>query len=88
MAGARTATDQNAGPVNEGKQRSDGTGAGNVVLTILFPPVFLVGIAGNLDGIIFLAQMEGELAPVFQRPDAGGKARAGKRVGSARWLIG
>lgn len=67
---------ENADAVNERKQRRDAARADDFGLAIFFPPVFLVGIAGNLNGVIFLPQMKRQPLPVLQWPYPGGQARA------------
>ena len=53
------------------KQRGDRARAVHIAFAVLFPPVFLLRITDDPDGVIFPAQAESERAPVFQRPDTG-----------------
>src|SRR5215469_4117896 len=49
--------DKSAGLIGQGNQLGDRCRYPDAVFSVLFPPIFLVRIAGDLDGVIFFPEM-------------------------------
>jgi len=76
MPRAGVVADKHARAVNERQQFGYGARHDNAGFAGLEPPLSLIGIAGNLDAIMRLAQSRDELAKAVERPDPDRLARA------------